>query len=70
MDCTRFVDICGKYGVQGYPTLFLFENSIAIDRYKGDRSLSALIQYIQENSHSTKSESEDKNKVYKIFIVS
>lgn len=68
MDCTRFVDICVKYGIKGYPTLFLFENGIALDRYKGGRSLSALIQYIQENSHSKKYE--DKNKVYKIFIVS
>ena len=46
VDCTTYNDICGKYGVHGYPTIKLFHNNEVFD-YKGCRSLKALKTYLK-----------------------
>ena len=62
MDCTKNGEICSKYGVQGYPTLVLFEDGIAIDKYKGERKLNALVDYVTENTPPSATESEEVKK--------
>ena len=50
VDCTKNDVTCRKHGVQGYPTLILFEDGLALEKYGGDRSLSALIDFIDRNA--------------------
>lgn len=50
VDCTANQATCQKYGVQGYPTLILFEDGLALEKYNGERSLSALIDFVAENA--------------------
>ena len=49
VDCTKNSETCKKYGVQGYPTLVLFENGEAIAKHKGGRTLNELLDFIKEN---------------------
>lgn len=40
----------------------LFEGGIAIDKYKGERTLNALVDYVTENTPPSATESEDVKK--------
>lgn len=62
MDCTKNQGTCQKYGVQGYPTLILFEDGLALEKYQGERTLNALIDFVTENAPATgKGASDDKS---------
>ena len=50
VDCTRFNELCSKYGVKGYPTLITFGGGISLDKYNGERTLSALIAFINKQT--------------------
>lgn len=43
IDCTEETDLCGKYGVEGYPTLKVFRGleTDDITAYKGQRKADA-----------------------------
>ncbi|XP_003384827.2 PREDICTED: thioredoxin domain-containing protein 5-like [Amphimedon queenslandica] len=69
VDCTRFGDLCSRYGVKGYPTLLTFGGGIALDKYDGERTLSSLIAFVSKQSGhdddkvaNTASEDQKKNK--------
>lgn len=37
VDCTANTEVCGKYGVSGYPTLKIFRNGELAEDYNGPR---------------------------------
>lgn len=51
VDCTVHKKVCGKMGVQGYPTIKYFTGATAADgdKYEGGRDFSALQKFAQEN---------------------
>lgn len=40
VDCTAESELCGKYGVNGYPTLKIFRNGALSADYNGPREAS------------------------------
>jgi thioredoxin-like negative regulator of GroEL len=59
VDCTKFDDLCSKWGIKGYPTLLLFENRMVIDKYKKERTLSNLMEFV-ENQVGEEEDDNDK----------
>lgn len=48
MDCTQHQSTCGKYGVQGYPTIKWFEaNNESPKDYQGGRDAAALEKFAE-----------------------
>jgi len=45
VDCTEQADLCGEYGVTGYPTLKVFRNGVPTD-YTGPRKADGIISYM------------------------
>lgn len=49
VDCTVEADVCGEFGVKGYPTLKVFRDGTPSD-YKGARTSPSIVDYmIQQN---------------------
>jgi thioredoxin-like negative regulator of GroEL len=48
VDCTVHQDLCGKYGVQGYPTI-KYGDPNNLEDYQGGRSLEDLQAFAKEN---------------------
>lgn len=52
VDCTVETDLCGKYEVQGYPTLKVFTQETGLAKgkpYEGGRDAASLKKYVEEN---------------------
>jgi|EP01047_Picozoa_sp_COSAG01_P019329 thioredoxin-like negative regulator of GroEL len=51
VDCTVEKDLCGKYGVKGYPTVKYFTSSTAADgdAYEGGRDFDSLKKFADES---------------------
>jgi thioredoxin-like negative regulator of GroEL len=51
VDCTVEKDLCGEYGVRGYPTIKYFTGSTAADgdAYEGKRDFDSLKEFADEN---------------------
>eukprot|EP01094_Clydonella_sp_ATCC50884_P013023 TRINITY_DN23309_c1_g1_i1.p2 TRINITY_DN23309_c1_g1~~TRINITY_DN23309_c1_g1_i1.p2 ORF type:complete len:130 (-),score=39.35 TRINITY_DN23309_c1_g1_i1:169-531(-) len=47
VDCTVHKNVCSAQGVRGYPTLKLFVDGEAQDKYSGGRTLDALKKYLE-----------------------
>lgn len=47
VDCTAEGDLCGQYGVRGYPTLKVFRNNVPTD-YAGAREIDAIVRYMKK----------------------
>ena len=46
VDCTVNSETCGRYGVNGYPTLKIFRNGEDSAAYDGPRSAGGLLQIV------------------------
>ena len=46
MDCSQFDELCTNHGVDGYPTLLLYQNGQRITEYEGDRTLDDLYTFL------------------------
>ena len=51
VDCTVHKDLCGKFGVRGYPTIKYFTSSTAADgdAYEGGRDYASLKKFADES---------------------
>eukprot|EP01090_Pellita_catalonica_P013576 TRINITY_DN3263_c0_g1_i4.p1 TRINITY_DN3263_c0_g1~~TRINITY_DN3263_c0_g1_i4.p1 ORF type:complete len:191 (-),score=46.14 TRINITY_DN3263_c0_g1_i4:99-671(-) len=50
VDCTENADLCGEYGVKGYPTLkYFLAGDEEPQAYQGGRDYDSLNSFIQEN---------------------
>jgi len=47
MDCGEYASICKKFNIREYPTLVLYEGGNKIEKYSGERTLPALIDFIE-----------------------
>jgi len=47
VDCTVEKDICGKFDVQGYPTLVIFRNGEKSENYDGARTAAGISSYMK-----------------------
>ncbi|KAH8890989.1 protein disulfide-isomerase precursor [Thozetella sp. PMI_491] len=74
VDCTEEADLCGQYGVEGYPTLKVFRGLDNITPYKGQRKAGAITSYMIKQSLPavsllTKDTVEDFKKADKVVVV-
>ncbi|CAG8451955.1 11807_t:CDS:2 [Diversispora eburnea] len=58
VDCTLNGDVCDRNGVQGYPSLFLFDNGKKIKSYNENRSLGNLIKFSKAKAEELYTEPE------------
>lgn len=49
LDADMYRELAGEYGVQGYPTLKLFQGGSVVS-YEGDRSLESLVEFVNEHA--------------------
>jgi len=49
VDCTAQAELCSEHGVQGYPTLKLFEKGVAHD-YGGPRKADGIVSFMKKRS--------------------
>lgn len=49
VDCTQEKETCQRQGVRGYPTLVLFADGLAVEKYSGSRTLDDLVTFITDN---------------------
>ena len=47
VDCTVEKDVCGEFGVKGYPTLKIFRNGLLAQDYEGPREADGIIKYMR-----------------------
>ncbi|XP_067934993.1 protein disulfide-isomerase A3-like [Watersipora subatra] len=53
VDCTANTDVCGKYGVSGYPTLKIFRSGELAEDYNGPREADGIVKYMKTKSGPT-----------------
>ena len=64
VDCTENREVCGKYGVRGYPTLKLIRNGKDLGEHNGARSVDAMKAFVEENLAGGQEEKkEDEQKI-------
>lgn len=44
VDCTANTEVCGKYGVSGYPTLKIFKGGEMVEDYQGPRESDGIVK--------------------------
>jgi len=59
VDCTQAQELCKGLGIEGLPTLKLFQDTKVLD-YKGKKDLQSLVAFVQSSSGSTTAPSHDK----------
>lgn len=47
VDCTVETKTCGKYGVNGYPTVKIFKNGEVSADYNGPRDADGIVKYMR-----------------------
>jgi protein disulfide isomerase family A protein 3 len=50
VDCTAETKTCGKYGVNGYPTLKIFKNGEVASDYNGPREADGIVKYMRSKA--------------------
>ncbi|KAJ3387174.1 Thioredoxin domain-containing protein 5, partial [Lobulomyces angularis] len=45
VDCTQDEEFCGKYGVDAYPTIILYNNGKPVEEYSSEQDVSSMYQY-------------------------
>ncbi|XP_062845485.1 protein disulfide isomerase family A, member 8 [Trichomycterus rosablanca] len=48
VDCTSQTEVCGRFGVSGYPTLKIFKNGQEISSYDGPRSADGIVENMKK----------------------
>ena len=51
VDCTVEKGLCNKYKIYGYPTMWLFDHGKNAEKYEGERSAEAIVDYLIDNCH-------------------
>ncbi|XP_061780820.1 protein disulfide-isomerase A3 [Nerophis lumbriciformis] len=50
VDCTANSEICGKYGVNGYPTLKIFREGEVSGPYEGPRTADGIVSFLKKQA--------------------
>jgi len=56
VDCTVETKVCGKYGVNGYPTLKIFKSGEMASDYNGPRESDGIVKYMRTKAGPTAKE--------------
>ena len=56
VDCTVETKTCGKFGVNGYPTLKIFKNGEVASDYNGPREADGIVKYMRTKAGPTAKE--------------
>jgi len=59
VDCTQAQELCKGLGIEGLPTLKLFQDTKVFD-YKGKKDLQSLVAFVESSLNSTTAPSHDK----------
>lgn len=67
VDCTVETKTCGKYGVNGYPTLKIFKNGQVSSDYNGPRDAQGIVKYMRSKAGPTSRELKTDEEVAKFL---
>ena len=56
VDCTAETKVCGKHGVNGYPTLKIFKNGEVSSDYNGPREADGIVKFMRSKAGPTSKE--------------
>jgi thiol-disulfide isomerase/thioredoxin len=56
INCDENSALCGRYNIQGYPTLLLLKDGDLIADYEGPRSVDSFVSFLNEATAEKKSE--------------
>ncbi|CAF0748135.1 unnamed protein product [Brachionus calyciflorus] len=56
VDCTVESNVCGRFGVDGYPTLKIFKNGEVASDYNGPRDADGIVKYMRTKAGPTSRE--------------
>lgn len=45
VDCTQDEEFCGKYGIDGYPTMILYNKGKPIEEYSSEQDVASMYKY-------------------------
>lgn len=66
VDATKEKNLAAKYGIRGYPTLFLFENGEK-KAYTGGRTAETIVQWLEKNVKPEKSPKKDRSESFPLY---
>ncbi|XP_058260746.1 protein disulfide isomerase family A, member 8 [Hemibagrus wyckioides] len=50
VDCTSNTEVCGRFGINGYPTLKIFKNGAETSTYDGPRSSDGIVDHMKKQA--------------------
>lgn len=50
VDCGTASELCGKFNIQGYPSVKYFKNGKFVSDYNKERTTEAILEYLKSNS--------------------
>lgn len=56
VECTKSMDFCTSQGVEGFPTIYVYENGNKIEEYLGNHEINEMFTYVQEQIARYKSD--------------
>jgi Thioredoxin. len=56
VECTKYMDFCKGEGIDGFPTVYVYENGKKYEEYTGNHEINEMFTYVQEQVARFKSE--------------
>jgi len=56
VECTKSMDFCSSQGIDGFPTIYVYENGKKYEEYLGNHEINEMFTYVQEQVARYKSE--------------
>jgi len=56
VECTKDMDFCTSQGIDGFPTIYVYENGKKYEEYLGNHEINEMFTYVQEQVARYKSE--------------
>jgi len=56
VECTKDMDFCTSQGIDGFPTIYVYENGKKLEEYLGNHEINEMFTYVQEQVARFKSE--------------
>jgi len=56
VECTKDMDFCASQGIDGFPTIYVYENGKKYEEYLGNHEVNEMFTYVQEQVARYKSE--------------
>jgi thiol-disulfide isomerase/thioredoxin len=56
VECTKNMDFCTSQGIDGFPTIYVYENGKKVEEYLGNHEINEMFTYVQEQVARYKAE--------------